>query len=252
MSGYPAFGVFLARLSGHRELDVRSLSGLAEIPEPELQAVFKGASPSMSLLTNLAPALGLHVADLLVIAGLPVPEELAPLDARAGSLVPKVAGRSVCLPPGSREQLLEYARSLPQHARTRPVPVPKSYEQYPPGFGAQLMRMLSNRNLNWWQSAETFTRLTGGHLYLSAATVGAVGRDVNKLTPDLLAGFAVVLGIPAGDLAALGDVRLPDGRVPTYSVPVDVAVLIWEVRRLTAEQVREVLDKANSMSLEGR
>ena len=252
MSGYPAFGVLLARLSGHRELDVRSLSGLAEIAEPDLQAVFEGAGPSLPLLTKLAPALGLHVADLLVIAGLPVPEELAPLDPRAGSLVPKVAGRSVCLPPGSREQLLDYARSRPQLARTQPAPVPKSYEQYPPGFGAQLMRMLGNRNLNWWQSAETFTRLTGGHLYLSAATVGAVGRDVNRLTPDLLTGFAVVLGISAGDLAALGEVSLPDCGASVYSVPADIAVLIWEIRRLTAEQVRRVLDEANSMSLEGR
>jgi hypothetical protein len=113
--------------------------------------------------------------------------------------------------------LLEYARSLPQHARTQPVPVAKSYEQYPPGFGALLIRMLGNRNLNWWQSAATFARLTGGRLYLSAATVVAVGRDHNRLTPDLLVGFAVVLGIPVGDLAALGDVRLPDGGVPAYS-----------------------------------
>jgi hypothetical protein len=148
--------------------------------------------------------------------------------------------------------LLDYARSLPQHDRTQPVPVPKSYEQYPPGFGAVLMRMLGNRNLNWWQSAETFTRLTGGRLYLSAATVGAVGRDVSRLTPDLLAGFAIVLGIPASDLAALGEVRLPDGGAPAYSVPAEMAVLIWEVRRLTAEQVRGVLDEANSMSLEAR
>ena len=111
-----------------------------------------------------------------------------------------------------------------------------------------LMRMLGNRNLNWWQSAETFTRLTGGHLYLSAATVGAVGRDVNRLTPDSLVGFAVVLEIPAGDLAALGDVRLPDGGVPEYPVPADMAVLIWEVRRLTAEQVQGVLDEVSAVS----
>ena len=107
-------------------------------------------------------------------------------------------------------------------------------------LGALLMRMLGNRNLNSWQSAETFTRFSGGHLYLSAATVGAVGRDVSRLTPDLLAGFALVLGIPIGDLIALGDVGLPDGGVPAYSVPAHMAVLIWEVRHPTAEQVRAV------------
>jgi hypothetical protein len=36
-----------------------------------------------------------------------------------GDVDAEVAGRSVCLPSGSREQLLEYARSLPQHARTQ-------------------------------------------------------------------------------------------------------------------------------------
>src|SRR6185437_359965 len=107
MSGYPAFGVLLARLSAHRGLDTHSLSVLAKIQDSELQAVLRGASPSLGLLPKLSPALGLHVAELLVIAGLPVPEELAPLDPEAGSLVPKLAGRSVGLPPGARKQLLE-------------------------------------------------------------------------------------------------------------------------------------------------
>jgi hypothetical protein len=249
----PGFGVFLARLSGHRGLGVRGLSKLAGIAEPQLQAVFDGAEPSTALLHRLAPVLSLHTADLFVIAEVPVPEELAPLDSTAASLVPKVAGHSVLLPPQSREQVLAYAQSLPQHNRTRPVPAPKGFEQYPPGFGAVLMRMLANRNLNWWSSAEAFARLTGGRLYLSAATVGAVGRrGGNNVQPGLLAGFAVVLGIPVDDLAALGGIELPSGGAPVYPVPADIAVLIWEIRRLTVEQVRQVLEKADSMRLEDR
>jgi hypothetical protein len=96
----------------------------------------------------------------------------------------------------------------------------------------------------WWQIG--LLKLSGIECW--AHKLGAAGRDHNRLTPDLLAGFAVMLGIPVGDLAALGDVRLPNGGVPAHSVPADMAVLIWEVRRLTAEQVRQVLDEANSMS----
>src|ERR1700745_3613601 len=137
-----------------------------------------------------------------------IPGELAPLDSRVGPLIPKIAGRSVHMPPESLGRLLGFARSLPQHIRTQPVPEPKSYEEYPACFGAVLMRMLANRNLNWWSSAETFARLTGGRLYLSAATVGAVGRDRKEVTPELLVGFATVLDIPIEDLAAIGNVEL--------------------------------------------
>nr|WP_168504003.1 hypothetical protein [Streptomyces sp. S1D4-11]QIY92928.1 hypothetical protein HEP87_49530 [Streptomyces sp. S1D4-11] len=38
------------------------------------------------MLGQLAPALGLRTADLFSIAGIPIPQELTPLDARAGRL----------------------------------------------------------------------------------------------------------------------------------------------------------------------
>ena len=249
MSEYPGFGVLLAELSSRRGLDFRRLPGLAKVTEQELQPVFDGAKPSSMLLTRLAPALGFHAADLFVIAEAPVPEELLPLDSEAGWEVPKVAGQAMRLSPESLGQLLEFARSLPQHARKQPASAPKSYEQYPPGFGAVLLRMLANRNLNWISSASVLACLTGGHQYLSAATVGAVGRDRKEVTPGLLVGFAAVLGIPAGDLAILGGIELPGENLPAYPVPDEMAALIWELRRLTVGQVRQVINQANSMLL---
>lgn len=248
MSEYPGFGVLIARLSGHRGLDVGSLSGLAEVPERELQQVYDGADPSPMLLRQLAPALGLHAADLFVVAQAPVPEELSPLDRDAGWEVPKVVGQAVRLPPELQRQLLEYARSLPQHRRTKPVPAPKSYEQYPPGFGAVLLRMLANRNLDWMSSVKVLAWLTHGRLYLSSATIGAVGRDCKEVTPSLLADFATVLGIPVDDLAVLGGIQMRSGAPSAPPALADMAALIWEIRRLTASQVRQVLNRARSSS----
>jgi hypothetical protein len=243
MNGLAAFGVLLMRLLDRRKLDIRELADIAGLLESEVEAVVDGAEPSSPFLRRIAPALGLRAPDLFVIAAMPVPEELAPLDSKAGGLVPSLAQHAAELPPESRARLLGFARSLPQHDRTRPVPEPKAYEQYPPGFGGMLLRMLANRNLNLWYSAEALARLTGGRVYLSASTVGLVGRGRKEITPGLLGGFAAVLGIPAADLAALGDVDMADGDLPVSPAVADAAELIWEVRRLTAEQVRQVNDK---------
>jgi transcriptional regulator with XRE-family HTH domain len=251
MSDLAAFCVLLRRLSDRRGLDIHDLSDVAELPESEVEAVLNGTVPSSSFLQRIAPALGLHAADLFVIAGVPVPEEMAPLDSRAGALVPVLAQYAVGLSRESRRRLLEIVRSLPQHDRTQPVPEPKVYERYPSGFGGMLLRMLGNRNLNLWNSAAALARLTGGRVYLSASTVGLVGRGRKEITPDLLGGFAIVLGMPTDDLAALGEIEIAEEHSSSANPALaDAAELIWELRRLTAEQVRQLRDETNSMRLE--
>ena len=84
MTGHPGFDVRLAQLASHRQLDVVDLSRSAGIPQHELRAVFDGAVPGPSLLRRLAPALRLHVADVFVIAEVVVPDDLAPLEEKAG------------------------------------------------------------------------------------------------------------------------------------------------------------------------
>ncbi|GGR29929.1 hypothetical protein GCM10010251_52420 [Streptomyces aurantiogriseus] len=228
----------------HRELDVGPLSRQAEAEESELWAVLRGAAPDPVLLRKLAPALGWRTADLFAVAGIPVPEELAPLDATAGRLVPQLVRHAVALPQERRGALLRHVRSLPQENRTMPVRAPRPHEQYRPGFGAALLHMLANRNLDWTGSARVLCLVSG--LYVSAATIGGVGHGRVELTRDLLADFAVVLGIPVGDLTALAgpvgetDVLLGERLRRQHSAGPDVAELIVELARLSCEQIRQI------------
>ncbi|WP_327727403.1 hypothetical protein OG250_09435 [Streptomyces sp. NBC_00487] len=245
MMGEEDFGPLLKRLLDRRSLDSAALSRLASVPEPELLSVFHGETPSPSLLRRLAPALGLHSADVFAIAGADIPDDLAPLDATAGRRVPHLTRDAVVLPPEQREALRRLAASLPQVERTRPVPEPRPHQQYPPGPGALLMRMIRNRNLGWTATAHIFLVVTGR--YWSAATYGGVGRGRTPLTPDLVADFAALLDVAAADLTALTGVPLPATPTPPNPAVTGVAELIWAVRRLTASQLQQVGDTAEAM-----
>ncbi|ARE73086.1 hypothetical protein B6R96_03335 [Streptomyces sp. Sge12] len=240
----------VGRLAAHRELDPGGLARRAEAEENEVRAVLRGSSREPDVLRRLAPVLGLHAGDLFVLAGAPVPEDLAPLDAAAGRSIPCLVRRFVSLPPEARDEVLCLVRSLPQEERTAPVPVPRPYEEYPPGFGGVLLRMLANRNLNWNGSVRVLHTLAG--LYVSAATIGGVGRGTVELTHHLLADFAIVLGIPVGDLTAMAGPVAEGGRRLSDPVPVlhsagpDAAVLIRELSRLSAGQVRRVDSEAGA------
>lgn len=238
MTEFPGFGVLLTRLSSQLGLDLDALAARTGTPEPELRKVFRGATPTPVLLHRLAPALNLRVPDLYVIAGLNVPEELAPLDELAGGSVPWMAMRSRQLSPSQRGQLLAFTRALPQEKRTRPVRPPRGYERYDPSYGAMLLLMLANRNLTWTSGAKALHAVSGP--YLSGATVGQLARNRKPLTPDLLIPFANVLGMPADHLAALTDIALPFAPPPHDPELTDAAELIWEARRLSAGQVSQV------------
>ncbi|MFE9429021.1 hypothetical protein ACFYNO_39435 [Kitasatospora sp. NPDC006697] len=89
-------------------------------------------------------------------------------------------------------------------------------------------------------TAKALHAVTGGRIYLSASTIGGIGRGTVEVTPELVAGFAGLLGNPAADLAALGRVCLPDDLPPLHSGATDVAAVIWEARRLTTTQLDAV------------
>ncbi|MFE4262014.1 hypothetical protein [Streptomyces sp. NPDC056883] len=104
--------------------------------------------------------------------------------------------------------------------------------------------MLANRNLTWSASVRVMHTLSG--LCVSASTIGQVGHGTVEVTRDLLADFAVVLGIPLGDLAAMaGPVGESNARLGYrdprhHGAGHDRAVLIAELRRLSADQIRAV------------
>ncbi|MFD7263984.1 hypothetical protein [Streptomyces sp. NPDC059874] len=105
--------------------------------------------------------------------------------------------------------------------------------------------MLGNRNLNWTASAKTLYHLTGR--LLATATIGAIGHGRKEVTPDLLADFAILLGIHAHDLGALTGIDPPDQTPPQNPAAADVAELIWDIRSLTAAQVQHISDKAKNL-----
>jgi hypothetical protein len=147
-----------------------------------------------------------------------------------------------------RRFMRNFARSLPQQDRAEPFPPPRKYEQYPPGFGGMLARMLATRNLNWMSSVRVLYAVSRGRVYWSAATVGLVGRGRKEVTPALVTVFAAALGIPACDLAAIGGMRLPADPEILLNPSADaIAELTWEARRLAAEQVKLVHGKAEAM-----
>jgi hypothetical protein len=247
MSEYPGFGVPLARLLDHRQLGARSLPG-ADDEKGELRDALGGEVPGPSLLRWLATVLGMHVADLYVIAGVEVPPDLAPLDAKAGPETARLVWQAGQLPEDRLSELLEFARSLPQQDRAEPFPPPRKYEQYPPGFGGMLTRMLATRNLDWLSSVKVLYAVSLGRVYWSGATVGQVGRGCKEVTPALVPVFAAALGIAAADLAAIGGMRLPaEAEIPLNPSADAMAELMWEARRLAAGQVKLVNGKAEAM-----
>src|SRR5919109_1971721 len=78
MASSASFGAMLSRLLTHRGSDTGEMAVAAGVPESELAAVLSGVEPSAPLLRGLAPALDLHTSDLFLIAGHPVPDDLAP------------------------------------------------------------------------------------------------------------------------------------------------------------------------------
>ncbi|GGM10340.1 XRE family transcriptional regulator [Micromonospora yangpuensis] len=238
----------LARLLEHRGLLLSTLLVYTGVRETELRAVATGQPATPALVRLLAPALGLHTADLFVIAELPVPDDLTPLDPAAGSWVPALVAASTQLPPTERGRLHHAVRSLPQTERSRSFPPPPPRERYPPGPGGLILRLLRNRNLGWSATARCLARVTPH--YYAAATIGRIGHGRKEMSPDLVACFAALLGLPADDLAALTG-HEPADPPPDHPDARDAAALIWHARRLTAEQLRHVLNEADEPPAEG-
>ncbi|WP_053853238.1 hypothetical protein [Streptomyces sp. NRRL B-24085] len=59
--------------------------------------------------------------------------------------------------------------------------------------------------------------------------------------------FAALLGIDAGDLAALTGVVLREAPPPPPRRAVDAAALLWAARRLSAAQARQISELARSL-----
>lgn len=243
-SGYPDFGVIMTRLMNHRRLDGASLCAASGIAEADLERLLSGRPPSAPQLEGLSSAFGLHLADLYVIADVPVPEALAPLDPAAESGAVKLVEITMGLPAQDRDRVRRLVEGAPQESREPSGPV-RSYNQQEAGFGAMLVNLCGNRNLHTLPAtAKTLALLTDGRVYLASSTISSIGRGRVPLTPKLMAGFATVLGIPVGDLAAMTGLESAEPPPPQDSLSAELAELLWSCRRLTLSQLKSICDEA--------
>lgn len=249
MTKHPGFGAMLAWLLHHRELDVRELADHAGLAADEIRAVLAEEPPGEGLLRRLATALGFHAVDLFILAGLAVPDDLAPLDAAAERWAPYIVMDAMHLPSPERRELLQFTRSLPQEER-RARFAPKRLTPHADGPGDRVVRMFRYRNLGGVGTAKTLAVVTP--TYLSAATYGVIGAGRKELTPRLVTDFAALLGIDARELAALTGVFLRVVPPPPAPEAADAAALLWEARRLSAAQAQHVAELAHTMRGDSR
>ncbi|MFE4819904.1 hypothetical protein ACFRFU_26435 [Streptomyces sp. NPDC056704] len=232
----------------HRRTDAARLASAAGIPETDLRAVVSGTPPLASQLDALAPVLGFHVADLYVIADVPVPTALTPREPAAGAAIADLS-RSCWHCRRTREPTSTSSSISCRWMTTSAPPPPLVYDQHEVGSGAILANLLClNRNLHSpTAEAKILALLTEGRVYLAASTVSGIGRGRVALTADRVAGFATTLGIPGGDLAAITAVELRETSGPDDPLAAEMARLLWNCRRPTTAQVEYVRDEADSM-----
>ena len=249
MSGYPGFGVILARLMNRRKMDAASLSAASGVSEADLHRLLSGEPPLPSHLLGLSAAFGLHIADLYVIADVPVPEVFAPQDPTAESEAVRLIEITMALPYDQRARVRRLVEEAPQEPREPSGPV-RSYDQREAGPGALLVNLCGNRNLHSLPAtAKTLALLTEERVYLASSTISAIGRGRAPLTSKLIFGFATILGISTGDLATVAGLESVEPPLPQDSPAAELAGLLWDCRRLTAVQVKAVRDEAKLMLL---
>ena len=176
-----------------------------------------------------------------LIAGMSEADRLRGVDGGASREIPDLVRGFAGIPSQSREGVRQFARSLPVKETSAPRTGQKDYGR---SSGALLVRMLELRNLGWVSAAKVMHLMSG--VYLSAATIGAIGRGARKLDSELLNAFADVLGAPVDVLSCLTGVAARPRSGSAENA--DMAALIWEVRQLDGDQVREVRRMVDSLA----
>ncbi len=247
----PHFGVLLVRLLESRGADIGWLASASAVSEEELYSVVGGLMPTPDQLHGLARALGLRVADLCVMSGVPVLERDVPRETAAGSELARLIHIMVALPPDQRDRIHDLImRELPQasYAADNSPPL-RACDQRVGSFGEMLIIMLrDNRNLYSLDSVLwVLGALTHGTVALSHSDLRSIANGVMPLSPTLLTGFATVLGIPVRDLAAVVGGDLPGTGLGSDPLADEMAELLWTCRGLTVGQIGAVCETAEAM-----
>jgi hypothetical protein len=224
----------LGRLLAYRRAGPDDVARAAGVTAAELTTVLTGGDAGAELLRRLAPVLGLRTADMFVIAGHDVPDDLA---AASGTVtrVDRLLRAALRLYDRDFDRLHEVVRSLPDRP---PVAAP------PTGTGTVVAGLLTNRNLRPYIARELCQ--IGGGPYVSPSTVAMVVRGRLPMTSRYVTAFAALLGFDAGDLAALTGAGLTGEISRPLSRHAHFAALAWDARRLDDEQLTHVLRTAST------
>lgn len=241
----PTFGVLLERLLVSRRVEAATLARAADVPVPELEAVLAGGQVDAWLLRRLASTLGLHAADLFVIAGHDLPADLTPASGTRPWHVGHVMLSAMRLYGERFEQVHELVRSLPERPPVGPIPATRA----PAGPGAMIEGLLANRNIR--PHIAKLLHYVGDGPVVSDSTIYLVVHGRSTLTARYVTAFAAVLGMLASDLAALTGVGPPVATAQLYPRRARLAALAWDARRLDGEQLSLVLQLASDLAHDG-
>lgn len=231
------FRVLLERLLEHRRADPAAVAQSAGL------SVVDGGPAA---LRRLAPVLGFHTADLFVIAGRDVPVDLAPASGTRPWHVGQVMRSAMKLYGERLDRLHGFIRSLPVLLPAEPLP---ASDRSPTDPAALVRCLLANRNIR--PHIAQLLRFVGDGPYVSDSTVYRVLNGESALTPRYVTAFAAVLGMQAGDLAALTGIGPPVESARLYPRRDLLAALAWDARRLTGEQLSRVQQLATDLAQVG-
>ncbi len=237
------FGMRLRRLLAARrtvdptpfEAMTARLAQEAGVSRAELDLIISGAAPSPEILHRLEPVLGIPVADLFVIAGLPVPSELASAWPTTPWHVGTILRDAIGLDRERLGWLAGKIRSLSVEPRTDPAPA----DNYPDHPGALLVRLLKNRNIR--PNARLLMEIGDGP-YVADSTIGMLGPGRVAVTPRYVTAFAYLLGYPPREMVALTGVGPVDEDAMPHPASAELAALAWHARRLSSDQLSHLDD----------
>lgn len=206
----------IARLMGYLGVSEARLADGAGCRREDVESFLRGGVVQNDVMTGMAEALKIDIADFYAASEMTIPDCLAPADATASDSVAAMAQLALRISVDGVRRMRAMA------AEFSSLDCPKGDHRREGtryhGDGAIIIRMLQNRNLSFGGMAYGVLPMSG--LHLSASTYAMIRAGRRPLQAGELNSFAIALGIPLGKLAALVGLEAPDVmRPPTVLQP---------------------------------
>jgi hypothetical protein len=223
---------------GHHGIIPEGLAERASCTEGEILEFLDGGQAQTAVLVRVARVLGLRFPDFCIIADADSGSESRPLNAAVGEEIVKLVKVAMRLPLPSVRRLSEEGRRMPRDEVAAELATYELRRGPSAGFGGVVIRLLQNRNFNWYSIMCVMELVTDQLMSMSEyARIGAGRREVS---PAQIANFAIVLGIDAGAMAALSGVDAAVIR-EADDLQREISGLIWDMRSLDVRQIDSMI-----------